>query len=182
MTHSALERIVWVLILPIAQEMEKQPYNSSHVETLLLGLYDILLSIAPFFTLGLAVATLGHKVLNCMVESMLDARCTHDGKHYPLLAARFAFIMENKERYKIFLEVFVLFLSMSLCVFHTNILLAWTVREPIVATSLWCIIAVQFCFVVGSFLSHNSLPLKVLEWRELDVVRDDTFTRYFCDF
>ncbi|ORC93521.1 uncharacterized protein TM35_000013980 [Trypanosoma theileri] len=180
-THSELERIVWVLIVPVAQEMEKQPYNSSHMETFLLGLYDIFRSISPFFTLGLAVATVGHKVLNSVVETMVDAHCTHCGKHYPLLAARLAFVMENKERYTIFLVVFFLLVSIVLSILHTNILLVWTVREPIVMTSLWCIIAVQFCFVVGSFLSHKSLPPKVLEWRELDVVGDVTFTRYICD-
>ncbi|KEG13143.1 hypothetical protein DQ04_01191110 [Trypanosoma grayi] len=179
-THSALERIVWVLIVPVAQDMEKQPYNSSHMTTFIGGVYNIFVRILPYSTLGISVATLGHKVLNCFVETMVDAHSTHQGKDYPLLAARLRFMMEDRQRYYTFLIVLVLLISMGLSVLYTSVLVEWPEREPVVVEAVWCTIAVQFLFVVGSVISHGPFSLRSFGWKRLMGLEGGAFGRYFC--
>ncbi|EAN99169.1 hypothetical protein TcCL_NonESM02366 [Trypanosoma cruzi] len=180
LTHSGLERIVWVLIVPVAQQMEKQPYDSSCMTTFMLGMYHIFLLILPYSTLGVAVATLGHKVLHCFLETMVDAHSTHQGKDYPLFAARLRFIMQDRQRYYVFLVVLFLLVSVALSGLHTDLLVAWPAREPWVVTGAWCIIALQVSFVWGSAISHPELPPHPFIWRRIVGIGDGEFARFFC--
>ncbi|RNF24705.1 uncharacterized protein Tco025E_02385 [Trypanosoma conorhini] len=180
-THSELERIVWVLIVPVAQEMEKQPYDPSRMTTFMLGIYNIFLRIWPYATLGVAVATFGHKVLHCFVETMVDAHSTHQGKDYPLLATRLQFILESRQRCYVFLVILFLLVTVVLSGLHTSLLVAWPAREPWVVTSAWCIIALQTTFVVGSGLSHQELPPHLFSWRRIVGSGEGKLATFFCD-
>ncbi|RNF04637.1 hypothetical protein TraAM80_04932 [Trypanosoma rangeli] len=180
-THSELERIVWVLIVPVAQEMEKQPYDSSRMTTFILGIYHIFLQILPYATLGVAVATFGHKVLHCFLEAMVDAHSTHHGKDYPLLATRLRFIMEYRQRYYVFLVIMFLLVTVVLSGLHTSLFVAWPAREPWTVSSAWCIIAMQTIFVIGSGLSHKALPPHPFHWRRIMGIGDGKLAKFFCD-
>lgn len=46
--------------------MERNPYNFSQWWMLCMGLWQITLKVAPFTVLGLSMATIGHKAINCV--------------------------------------------------------------------------------------------------------------------
>nr|CCC90204.1 unnamed protein product [Trypanosoma congolense IL3000] len=180
-THSALERIVWVFIVPVAQEMEKQPYGYSPVVTLTSGLYRIIIGILPFAALGTAVATLGHKTLNCFVESMVDSYSIYDGRDYPLLAARVQFMVEDRWRYYNFLVVLFMLGTLVLSGFHTDLLIVWPEREGHVVQQVWFIIFVEFLFVVWSAIVHKPPGVRSLSWGSITGCGDGSFSKYFFD-
>lgn len=148
LTHSAIERIVWVLVVPVAQEMERRPLSTSNVWTLVDGLSAIALRITPFTTLGIAVATIGHKVLNSVAEAMVDAYTTQRGIDYPLSRARLSFLLKKSSRLLIFTLVAMAFSIIILVLVHTNAFIEWSGREPQVTAAAWVIIVVQAVFVV----------------------------------
>ncbi|KAG5493883.1 hypothetical protein JKF63_01715 [Porcisia hertigi] len=152
LTHAAIERIVWVLVIPVTQEMERRPFSTSHVSTLVYGLGSIASRTAPFATLGIAVATLGHKVMNCVAEAMVDAYTTQRGLDYPLLRARMRFTVKKRERL-----VICGIVSMSLAVAlvllcHTNAFVEWSGREPWVTRAAWMVFVIQASFVLSTVL------------------------------
>ncbi|CBH10618.1 hypothetical protein, conserved [Trypanosoma brucei gambiense DAL972] len=181
-THSALARIVWVLVTPVAQEMEKQPYDASRIVTLALGLYQIIICMLPFTTLSIAVATLGHKALNCFMESMVDSWCTYEQRDYPLLAARLRFMMEDRWRCCTFLVVLFLLGTLVLSGFHTDLLVAWPDREGNVALNVWLIIFIDLTFVVVSAFTCSPPGLRLLNSKK-DTAdgKDGSFLEYFFD-
>ncbi|GET92202.1 hypothetical protein, conserved [Leishmania tarentolae] len=162
LTHAAIERIVWVLVIPVTQEMERRPFSTSRVSTLLYGLGSIASRMTPFATLAVVVATVGHKVMNCVSEAMVDAYTTQRGMDYPLLRARLRFTVKKKARLVICAVVSVNLGVVLVLMCHTNAFVEWSSREPWVTTAVWTVFVVQACFVLitvlrGAPLENSSL-------------------------
>ncbi|KAG5467786.1 hypothetical protein LSCM4_00870 [Leishmania orientalis] len=162
LTHAAIERIVWVLVIPVTQEMERRPFSTSRVSTLVHGLGSIASRMTPFATLAVTVATVGHKVMNGVAEAMIDAYTTQRGMDYPLLRARLRFTVKKKSRVVICAVVSMNLALVLVLLCHTNALVVWSGREPWVTAAAWTVFAIQICFVMATVLQEAPLENTVL--------------------
>ncbi|CCW60562.1 unnamed protein product [Phytomonas sp. EM1] len=153
MTHNALELVVWRLVFPVTQEMEKNSYNFSSTWTLLLGLCDIFRRVAPFTTLGISIATVGHKMLNGITEAMLDAYIKHQGKDYPLTRARLQFLMKKPIRVAALLGVMVTLSFSFIFVFYTSII-EFLMRKEFVVVIATLVVGIVQSLYVGLTVPH----------------------------
>ncbi|KPA82163.1 hypothetical protein ABB37_03292 [Leptomonas pyrrhocoris] len=163
LTHAAIERIVWVLVMPVAQEMERRPFSTSSVWTLVSGLSSIASRMVPFVTLAVAAATVGHKLMNCVAEAMVDAYTTQRDLDYPLLRARVRFTLNKGSRIATSAVVAVVLAIVLLLMCHTNAFVEWSGRQPWVTTASWTVFAVQIIFVLTTVLRdapEESTPLR----------------------
>jgi lipase ATG15 len=167
LTHAAIERIVWVLVIPVTQEMERRPFSTSSVWTFVSGLSSIASRMLPFATLAVAVATVGHKLVNCVAEAMVDAYTTQRDIDYPLLRARIRFTSAKPTRMTICAVVTTVLAVGLRLLFHTNAFVEWSSRQPWVITASWMVLVVQSIFVLttvlreapleGTSLSHSNV-------------------------
>ncbi|CAC9537321.1 conserved hypothetical protein [Leishmania infantum JPCM5] len=157
LTHAAIERIVWVLVIPVTQEMERRPFSTSRVSTLVYGLGSIASRMTPFATLAVAVATVGHKVMNCVAEAMVDAYTTQRDMDYPLLRARLRFTVKKKSRLVICGVVSANLAVVLVLLCHTNAFVEWSGREPWVTAAVWTVLVIQICFVLTTVLREAPL-------------------------
>lgn len=157
LTHAAIGRIVWVLVMPVVQEMERRPFSTSSVWTLVSGLSSIASRMLPFVTLAVAAATVGHKLTNCVAEAMVDAYTTQRDLDYPLLRARVRFTSKKRSRTVICAAV-ALFLAVLLTLLgHTSAFVEWSGRQPWVTTASWTVYVVQGIFVLTTVLRDAPL-------------------------
>ncbi|KAG5468188.1 hypothetical protein LSCM1_02164 [Leishmania martiniquensis] len=186
LTHAAIERIVWVLVIPVTQEMERRPFSTSHVSTLVHGLGSIASRMTPFATLAVTVATVGHKVMNCVAEAMVDAYTTQRGMDYPLLRARLRFTVKKKSRVVICAVVSVNLAVVLVLLCHTNAFVMWSGREPWVTAAAWTVFAIQLGFVLITVLHEAPLENTVLSGSFVSGVSRrrsrSRKTRFRCDW
>lgn len=152
LTHASIERIVWVLVMPVTQEMERRPFSTSSVWTLVSGLSSIASRMLPFATLAVAAATVGHKLMNCVAEAMVDAYTTQRDLDYPLLRARVRFTSKKRSRTIVCAVVAVTLAVILVLLCHTNAFVEWSDRQPWVTTASWTVCAVQVAFVLTTVL------------------------------
>ncbi|CCW66617.1 unnamed protein product [Phytomonas sp. Hart1] len=157
MTHNALQQVVWSLVFPVTQEMEKYSYNFSSTWTLMLGLCDIFRRVAPFTALGISIATVGHKMINCIAEAMLDSYTKHQGIDYPLTRASLQFVLKKPARLAALLGVMPAFSCLIIFIFYTSIIefLVRKETEVVIATFVVGIVQVMF---VGLTLPRRTQP------------------------
>ncbi|CAJ1014852.1 putative Lipase (class 3) [Leishmania shawi] len=172
LTHAAIERIVWVLVIPVTQEMERRPFSTSCVPTLVYGLGSIASHMTPFATLAVTVATAGHKVMNCVAEAMVDAYTTQRDMDYPLLRARLRFTVKKKSRVVICGVVSASIAVAWVLLCHTNAFVEWSGREPWATAAAWTVFVIQICFVLTTMLREVPLENKALKGRRIFGLRD----------
>ncbi|KPI86444.1 hypothetical protein ABL78_4475 [Leptomonas seymouri] len=165
LTHAAIERIVWVLVMPVTQEMERRPFSTSSWWTLASGLSSIASRMLPFATLAVAVATVGHKLMNCVAEAMVDAYTTQRDLDYPLLRARMRFTSKKRTRIATCAGVTVIFAYVVVLLRQTNAVVEWSSRQPWVTAASLTVAVVQSVFFLTTVLREAPLTVNALHFR-----------------
>lgn len=130
-THSILQCVVWMLIMPVVQEVEDYHTVSTTADfySLFSLLSDIGLKIAPFATVSVCAASVGTKLMVSFGHAIVDANISLDGMEYPLLRSQLIFISEKKHRFVIWcvvLAVMIAFLTLTI----GKSALIWFLQEP----------------------------------------------------
>eukprot|EP00796_Vickermania_ingenoplastis_P007218 gene7218-5071_t len=143
-THSILQCVVWMLIVPVVQEAEDFDFEShGHaLYSFFAVLGQIGYRIAPFVTVCVCAASAGTKMVGCFGSAMVDANASLNGMDYPLMRSQLIFMSEKPDRFAIWSLVVIALLCVLVFALGNSVL-AWFHKEP-----------KMFFFVLLSFLSE----------------------------
>lgn len=147
-THSILQCVVWMLIMPVVQEAESHSIESKDigVYSLLAVLWKVLFRITPFATVCVCAASLGNKIMGCFGSAMVDANASLNSMDYPLMRSQIIFMTEVKSRFLIWMGSLIVMVAFLLVSFRSTAI-EWMFKEPKMIYFVWVAFLTEVAFV-----------------------------------
>lgn len=151
-TQSILQCVVWMLIIPVVQDIENyatKDFSTADIRLFVSLLWDIGIKIAPFATVSVCAVSASIKMIGCFGAAMVDSNASVNGLNYPLLCSQLRFIFEKRQRFVIWSFV-VIIMSSMLTILLRKSGTWWLTKEPEVffLLSLTLLSEVIFAFVI----------------------------------
>lgn len=129
-THSILQCVVWMLIIPVIQEYEEHS-NAEGVKiySFFAVLGHIGFRIAPFITVSACAVSAGNKAMGSFGATLVDGNLSLERKDYPLMRSQLIFMNEKSERFYIWVFV-MMFMSAVLLYMIESTITVWLHQQP----------------------------------------------------
>ena len=150
MTQGWILNFIYSLLLPLLEHYSPVLDSFFPLTTAAWHFCRLWMHALPVLALGLSVATLGSKLLQSIIEAMMDSFSSFNGVDYALSYHRLEYILRSPTNQRVFLSVLFMDACFFIAVFYTSVLVVWEMREHRVLIATWIIIFIQLIYVMST--------------------------------